>query len=99
MKYAVVRTQGHQYKVAEGEDFLVPLVDGELEHDVLLVVNDETVMIGDPVVKNAKVSLKIIDPLVKGEKVHVFKYKAKSRYRKSIGSRPKYSRVLVEKIG
>jgi len=35
---------------------------------------------------------------VKGKKLSVFKYKAKSRYRKKIGFRPIYSRYLVEKI-
>jgi large subunit ribosomal protein L21 len=99
MKYAVLRSQGHQYRVSEGEEFLVPKVEKDIEYDVLLTVDGETLTVGDPIVKNAKVELKIVEQLVKGEKIKVFKYKAKSRYRKHIGSRPQYSRVRVEKIG
>lgn len=98
MKYAVVRTQGHQYKVEEGQDFLVPKAD-DFAFEVLLVVDNEKVTMGDPIVKSHKVNLKVTDPLVKGEKIRVFKYKAKSRYRKTIGSRPQYSQIHVESIG
>ncbi len=99
MKYAVIRSQGHQYRVEEGQDFLVPKSDSELKYDVLLIVNDEKVEVGAPTLKASSVSLTITEPIVKGEKIQVFKYKAKSRYRKHIGSRPQFSRVHVEKIG
>lgn len=98
MKYAVVRTQGHQYKVEEGQDFLVPKAE-DFTFEVLLVVDGEKLTVGDPVVKTHNVSLKVTEPLVKGEKIRVFKYKAKSRYRKTIGSRPQYTQVHVESIG
>ncbi len=97
MKYAVVRTQGHQYRVEEGQDFLVPKAE-DFQYEVLLVVDGEKVQLGTPLVKSHKVSLKLTEPLVKGEKIRVFKYKAKSRYRKTIGSRPQYSQIHVESI-
>ncbi len=40
----------------------------------------------------------IVEELVKGTKIDVIKYKAKSRYRKKIGFRPQFSRILIEDI-
>lgn len=99
LKYAVVRIKGHQYKVAEGQEILVDrLGSGKVDHEVLLVVNDEKVLVGKPLVSGVRVKIKILENEVKGEKIHVRKYKAKSRYRRHIGFRPQYTRLLVEKI-
>lgn len=106
-KYAVVRIKGHQYKVAEGEEILVDklslplhgkLGKDEVEPEVLLVVNDEKISVGKPILASAKVKIKIIKEEEKGEKIHVRKYKSKSRYRRHIGFRPKFTRLLIEKI-
>lgn len=96
MKYAVVRIAGHQYKISEGDVFEVDRTD-KIEPEVLMAVDGEKVEIGTPLVKNAKVSLAKIDD-VKGEKIKVFKYRAKSRYRKTIGFRPQLTRLEVKKI-
>ncbi len=99
MKYAVIALQGHQYKVAEGEEILVDkLGKTKPEAEVLLVVNDDKVTLGKPNVKGAKVSLKVVTEEVKGEKLYIRKYKAKSRYKKKTGFRPKYTKLLVQKI-
>jgi large subunit ribosomal protein L21 len=99
MKYAVVRIKGHQYKVSEGEEILVDKIGTDkAEPEVLLVVDGEKVTVGKPVVKEAKVKVKVLKDEEKGQKVDVFKYKAKSRYRRHTGFRPVYSRLLVEKI-
>lgn len=98
MNYAVVRINGKQYKVSEREEILVDkLVDQMIEPEVLLVRDEKGVKVGDPVVKGAKVVLKKLGD-EKGEKIHVFKYKAKSRYRRKIGSRPNYTRLQVVSI-
>lgn len=98
-KYAVIRLLGRQYKVTEGEEFLVDKMnDLKLMPEVLMVVDGEKVEIGKPVVKGAKVSLKIVKEMEQGEKIEVYHFKAKSRYRKHTGFRPQYTRVLVEKI-
>jgi large subunit ribosomal protein L21 len=73
--------------------------DLKLTPEVLLVVDGEKVSIGKPVVKDAKVTLKVLKEVEKGEKIEVYHFKAKSRYRKHTGFRPQYTRVLVEKIG
>lgn len=99
-KYAVVRIKGHQYKVTEGEEILVDKLGKEkLEPEVLLVVDGEKVAVGKPVIKEAKVKIKVVKEEEKGEKIHVRKYKSKSRYRRHIGFRPRYTRLLIEKIG
>jgi len=96
-KYAVVRIKGRQYKVKEEEEILVDKVEKEPSCEVLLVVDGEKVSIGKPLVSQAKVMLKKMGE-EKGEKVDVYKYTAKSRYRKHIGFRPQFTKLLVEKI-
>jgi large subunit ribosomal protein L21 len=96
MKYAIARIGGHQYKIEEGKEVLVDR-DIDPQAEVLMVVDGEKATIGTPVVEGAKVSLKIIGD-EKGEKIEVFKYKSKSRYRKHIGYRHSHTRVLVESI-
>ena len=99
-KYAVIRILGRQYKVSEGQELLIDKMnDLKLTPEVLLVADGEKVSIGKPVVKDAKVTLKILKEVEKGEKIEVYHFKAKSRYRKHTGFRPQYTRVLVEKIG
>ena len=98
MKYAVIKFSGHQYKVSEGEEILVDkLVDKKAEPEILLVVEDNKVKVGKPKVAGAKVTIKILGE-EKGTKIDVYKYKAKSRYRKHIGFRPSYARIKIEKI-
>lgn len=99
-KYAVVRVGGKQYKVEEGQTFLVDkLADPKkIEAEVLLSVDGEKVEVGTPLVKNAKIDLKVISEMEKGEKVDVYKFKAKSRYKRHTGFRPQYTKLLVEKI-
>lgn len=98
MKYAVIKYQGHQYKIVEGSEILVDKLLAKSEPQVLLVVDDGKVKIGKPFVKETKVKIKVLAEAEKGEKLDIFKFKAKSRYRRKTGFRPVYSRVLIEKI-
>ena len=99
-KFAVIRIAGKQYRVAEGEEILVDKLSNvkKVEPEVLLVVDGEKVEIGTPVLSKAKVTVKVITEIEKGEKIRVFKYKAKSRQRKHVGFRAQHTRLLVEKI-
>lgn len=101
MKYAVVRIGGKQYKAIEGEEILVDkLVDPKkINVEVLLLVDGEKVNVGKPLVKGAEVKVKIVTEMEKGEKVEIYKFKAKSRYKRHTGFRAQYTRLLVEKIG
>jgi len=101
-KFAVVKIGGHQYKVAEGEEIEVPKIEGEkgtavnLE-EVLLVVDEEKVKIGQPQVKGVKIQAEIVDQK-KGEKIRVAKYKAKTGYRRVRGFRSLLTTLKIRKI-
>lgn len=97
--YIVIDISGKQYIVGEGDEILVDKVKSELNPRVLLQVERDKVRIGKPDLAKVKVGLKVVEESVKGEKVVVSKYKAKSRYRRKKGFRPLYTRLLVEKIG
>jgi len=99
MKYAVVEIQGQQYKVVEGKEILVnKLGEKALGPRVLLLVDGEKVEVGQPELEKVVVELKVLGE-EKGKKLHVQKYRAKSRYRRKIGFRAEKTRLLVEKIG
>jgi large subunit ribosomal protein L21 len=72
--------------------------DLKVTPEVLLVAEGDKVEVGTPVLKDAKVTVKVLVELEKGEKVDIFKYKAKSRERRHVGFRAQYTRLLVEKI-
>lgn len=100
MKYAVIRLMGRQYEVTEGEEILVDLVPDpkKVEAEVLLVSEDGKVSVGKPVLKDVKVSFKVVSEEEKGEKVDVYHFHSKSRYKKHTGFRPKYTRLQIVKI-
>jgi len=99
-KYAIIAINGNQYKVVENEEFIVDHLNGaKPEAKVLLVSDGVNVKIGNPEVSGVKVTLKTVEERIQGTKLHVKKFRAKSRYRKKIGFRPVYSKVVVEKIG
>jgi large subunit ribosomal protein L21 len=99
MDYAVIRIKGSQFKVSEKDEILVDKMgaDEKIEPEVLLLRNEKQIKVGDPTVKGSKVILKNLGD-EKGEKIHVVKFKSKSRYRKHIGSRNTFTRLLVESI-
>jgi len=97
MKYAVIKLNGVQYKISEGDQFLVDHIEELPELKVLLFVDGDKCKIGNPTVKGVKVEMKIIEQ-VKGKKIKVAKFKAKSRYRKQLGFRASLTNVEVIKI-
>lgn len=102
MNYAVIKTGGKQYKVSEGdiidvERLRVKENEKVIFEDVLLLVSDSSVKIGKPYLTGEKVEGKLINNL-KGNKIRVSKFKAKVRYRKTVGFRASISRVKIEKL-
>lgn len=97
-KYAVVEIKGKQYKVEEKEEFLTDFVGEKLIWKVLLVSDGEKVKVGKPNLDKKHVVIKAVEEKLKGDKLRVFKYKAKSRYRKTRGYRHTHSKLLIEKI-
>lgn len=102
MKYAVVRIGGSQHKISEGEILEVDKLEGKKGqkltlNEVLLLVDDNKIKIGQPLVKNAKAEAEIVDQ-IKGEKIRVATFKAKARYRKVKGFRSLLTRVKILSI-
>lgn len=91
---AIVKIGSSQYLVEPGQQYIVdrPQVD-----QVLLVIDGDKVVVGQPQVTGAQVTIKDLGE-VKGEKIRVSKFKAKSRYKKTVGFRPVYHLVEITKI-
>lgn len=101
MKKAVVKIGGKQFVVAEKETLLVDLLQEgtkELALDALLVIDGDKTIVGTPTVKGVKVTAKVVEDLVKGDKVRIIRYKAKKRVHKETGHRQKYSKVEITSI-
>jgi large subunit ribosomal protein L21 len=102
MKYAIIKTGGKQYKVAEGDVIEVdklPEKDGKIVfEEVLLLVTDNGVKVGKPTISGEKVEGKILGNF-KGTKIRVSKFKSKVRYRRVSGFRASLTKVQIEKIG
>lgn len=102
MTYAIVETGGKQYRVQAGETVRVEKLNlGEGEtvvfDKVLAVGKDGQVTVGSPYVEGAKVSAKVAAQ-GKAPKIIVFKYKAKSNYRRKTGHRQPFTAVTIESI-
>ena len=99
-KYAVIRLQGKQYKVSEKDELLVDKVVDfkKLDPEVLLFADEGKIKVGKPILKDVKVKIKVLSEMEKGEKIDVYKFKAKSRYKRHTGFRPQYTKLLIEKI-
>jgi len=102
MTLAVIKTGGKQYLVKKGDKIKIEKLDEKegkeiIFADVLLVQKDKKVEIGTPKVKNAKVVGKILKQ-GRGEKVIIFKYKPKKRYKKKKGHRQPFTEVEIKDI-
>ncbi len=103
--YAIVEIQGQQFK-AEPEKFLYVHYLGEdaqngstVEFDrVLLSETEGGVKVGEPTVAGAKVVCEVLENLVKGDKVIVFKKKRRKGYRRKNGHRQYFTKVLVKEV-
>jgi len=100
--FAVVNISGQQFKVSENNAYYVPKLSEEPEaevtfDDVLLLGDDKSIKVGNPSVKGAKVTAKILEHL-KDEKVIVFKKKRRKGYRKFNGHRQQLTKIEVTKI-
>jgi large subunit ribosomal protein L21 len=101
--YVIVDIQGQQFKVAQDQKLFVHRINAkqgsEVEFtNVLLADKDGAITVGAPTIEGAKVVLEILSPLVKGDKVLVFKKKRRKGYRKLNGHRQQFSEVRVKQI-
>lgn len=100
--FAIIKTGGKQYKVSPGQKLRIEKLeaeDGTTVHfdQVLLVADGEKIEIGAPILKGAEVDAKVLKQGRDDKKI-VFKYHAKTRYRKKKGHRQHFTEVEIIKI-
>ncbi len=100
--YAIVEIKNSQYKVEEGDTILVDKTGIEpgksIDFDSVLLCNTgKDVLVGQPYVKGAKITCKVVSE-EKGKKIVVFKFKRRQGYRKKQGHRQKYDKLQINKI-
>lgn len=104
MSFAIIKTGGKQYRVAEGDKLLIEKVDREIGaefdfEEVLLIGNADinNLKIGKPLVEGAKVKARVLEQ-GKAKKKIVFKFTHKTRYKKKKGHRQPFTKVEILKI-
>ena len=101
MATAIIRSGGKQYRVSEGETVKVDALTGDpgskIEFSEVLVIGGDSPKIGKPLVSGAKVSGEIVTH-GRGEKLVVFKFKRRKKYRRKAGHRQAYTAVRITGI-
>ncbi len=102
MAYAIIRTGGRQFRVAEGDTLDIDLLDVEPGKtatfgDVLLFADGKDVTQGNPLVSGAKVTAEVLEQR-KDKKVIAFKYKRRKGYHRTVGHRRKLTRIKIKSI-
>jgi large subunit ribosomal protein L21 len=102
MTYAIIKTGGRQFRVAEGDTLDVDLLDLEPGKtatfgDVLLFADGKDVSHGSPLISGAKVTAEVVEQR-KDKKVVAFKYKRRKGYHRTVGHRRKLTRVKIKSI-
>ena len=100
--YAIIKTGGKQYKVAEGNEIIIEKLDAKegssvTFEEVLAVGEAEEIKFGRPLIEGAKVTGSVVKN-GKGPKLRIFKYKHKTNYRRRQGHRQPFTKVKIEKI-
>jgi len=99
--YAVIATGGKQYKVSEGDIIKVEKLDvaegDSYTFEDVLVVSADSLTVGNPTVKGAKVSATVLEN-GKDRKVVVYKYKPKTGYHKKNGHRQQFTKLKIDAI-
>lgn len=100
--YAIIKTGGKQYRVAEGEVVRIEKLEQDTGSDVqfdqvLLVSKDDNVTVGKPTIAGAKVVGEIVDQ-IRGKKVEIIKFKRRKHQMKRQGHRQYYTDVKIKQI-
>lgn len=99
--YAVILTGGKQLRVEVGQKIYVEKLDveagSEYTFNEVLLVSDKKVVAGNPTIEGATVVAKV-EKQGLAKKIRVFKYKAKSNYRRTIGHRQPYTCLTITSI-
>jgi len=100
--YAIIRSGGKQYKVKQGDVLELERLEGEknkelILDEVLLVKTEQDVLVGEPLVKRARVICEFLEE-VKGKKVIAFKYRRRKDSKTKKGHRQILTKLKVKKI-
>jgi len=98
--FAIVEAGGKQYRVAEGDVLRLEKLDAEAGSTVelpVLLLGGDSVKVGAPRVDGASVTAEVIAH-GRGDKLHVYKFKAKSNYRRHIGHRQSFTEVRIVSV-
>jgi large subunit ribosomal protein L21 len=99
--YAVIKTGGKQYRVAEGQKVRVEKLAGaagdKITFGEVLLVGGDSPKIGQPLVKGASVAAEITAQ-DRGKKIVVFKFKRRKNYRRKNGHRQPYTELKITGI-
>ena len=102
MAYAIIKTGGRQYRIAEGDTIDVDLLATEAGKtatfgDVLMYADGENLTHGTPLISGAKVTAEVVEQR-KDRKVIAFKFKRRKGYHRTVGHRRKLTRVKIKSI-
>ena len=102
MAYAIIKTGGRQFRIAEGDTIDVDLLDVDPGKtatfgEVLMFSDGKDVMHGSPLISGAKVTAEVLQQH-KDKKVIAFKYKRRKGYHRTVGHRRKLTRVKIKSI-
>ncbi len=102
MAYAIIKTGGRQYRVAEGDTIDVDLLEGDADAkttfgEVLLHADGGNLTHGSPLVSGASVTGEVVEQR-KDKKVIAFKYRRRKGYHRTVGHRRKLTRVKITNI-
>lgn len=100
--FAIIESGGKQYMVSQGDKIQVEKLDGEAGSSitfgkVLFIGDDKTSTVGKPAISGKTVEGKILTQ-GRGDKIRIFKYKAKSKYRRTQGHRQAFTEIEIVKI-
>lgn len=100
--YAVLKTGGKQYKVAEGDELKVEKIEANVGDSitldqVLMVGGEGEPQVGTPLVAGAAVTAEVLDQM-KAPKIIVFKKKRRKNYRRKNGHRQPLTRLKITGI-
>ena len=102
MAYAIIKTGGRQYRVAEGDTIDVDLLDLEAGKqttfgDVLMHADGDDITHGNPLISGAKVTGEVVEQR-KDKKVIAFKFRRRKGYHRTVGHRRKLTRIKIKSI-
>jgi large subunit ribosomal protein L21 len=98
--YAIIATGGKQYRVSEGDILYIEKLEADLDSEVtfpVLFLGGDKVVAGTPVVEGASVTGKVLQH-GRGQKIVIYKFKAKKNYRRKQGHRQPFTKVEITAI-